>query len=39
MFVGVDGQPRSQYIKDTNNFAPRIGFAYQAHSKTSIRGG
>lgn len=39
VFVGVDGNPRSQYIMDTNNFAPRIGFAYQANSKTAIRGG
>lgn len=39
VFVGVDGHPRTQYIMDKNNFAPRIGFAYQATSKTAIRGG
>jgi len=39
VFVGVDGRPRTQYIKDTNNLAPRFGFAYQATSKTTIRGG
>ena len=39
VFVGVDGHPRTQYIKDTNNVAPRIGFAYQATPKTAIRGG
>jgi hypothetical protein len=39
VFVGVDGRPRTQYHMDTNNFAPRIGFAYQADSKTAIRGG
>ena len=39
VFVGVDGNPRTQYIQDKNNFAPRIGFAYQLNSKTAIRGG
>ncbi|MBS1829144.1 MAG: TonB-dependent receptor [Acidobacteria bacterium] len=39
VFVGVNGQPRSQYIMDTNNIAPRIGFAYQASKNTTIRGG
>ena len=39
VFVGVDGHPRTQYIQDTNNLAPRIGFAYQAAKKTAIRGG
>ncbi|MFN7937468.1 MAG: TonB-dependent receptor [Bryobacteraceae bacterium] len=39
VFVGVNGQPRSQYIMDTNNLAPRIGFAYQASKNTTIRGG
>ncbi|MBM3724873.1 MAG: hypothetical protein FJW40_05565 [Acidobacteria bacterium] len=36
-FVGVDGNPRTQFHKDLNNFAPRLGFAYQADSKTVIR--
>ena len=39
VFVGVDGNSRSQYITDRNNFAPRFGFAYQATSKTVVRGG
>jgi hypothetical protein len=39
VFVGINGRPRSQYITDTNNVAPRFGFAYQVSSKTSIRGG
>lgn len=36
-FVGVDGNPRTQFQKDLNNFAPRIGLAYQLDSKTVIR--
>lgn len=39
VFVGVDGRPRSQYIMDTNNIAPRFGFAYQVAKNTAIRGG
>lgn len=39
VFVGVDGRPRTQYIMDKNNLAPRIGFAYQATKNTTIRGG
>jgi hypothetical protein len=39
VFVGADGRPRSQYNWDTNNFAPRIGFAYLLTEKTTIRGG
>ena len=38
-FVGVDGNPRSQYAGDWNNFAPRLGFAWQLNAKTAIRGG
>ena len=37
-FVGVDGNPRTQFNKDLNNWAPRIGFAYQAGEKTALRG-
>jgi hypothetical protein len=37
-FVGVDGNPRTQFHKDLNNLGPRLGFAYQADSKTVIRG-
>ncbi|MEZ5402458.1 MAG: TonB-dependent receptor [Bryobacteraceae bacterium] len=36
-FVGVDGNPRTQFNKDLNNLAPRVGFAYQADSRTVIR--
>jgi hypothetical protein len=39
VFVGVNGRGRYQYDWDTNNFAPRIGFAYQLDAKTVIRGG
>lgn len=37
-FVGADGNPRTQFNKDLNNFSPRVGFALQANSKTVIRG-
>jgi outer membrane receptor protein involved in Fe transport len=38
---GTNGYPKSLINTDTNNFAPRIGFAYSATSdgKTVIRGG
>ena len=39
IFVRVDGNPRKQYDGDYNNFAPRIGLAYQVNSKTVIRAG
>lgn len=39
VFVGVNGQPRHQYFKDTNNLAPRLGLAYQLNQKTAIRAG
>lgn len=35
----VDDKNRSPFDGDYNNFSPRIGFAYAANSKTSIRGG
>ncbi len=38
-FVGVDGNSRSQYTGDYNNFAPRLGLAYQLNDKTAIRAG
>jgi len=36
-FVGVEGNPRTQFNKDMNNFGPRIGLAYQLDSKTVVR--
>ena len=38
-FAGKDGQPRSPYNADYNNFQPRIGAAFQLTSKTVMRGG
>lgn len=38
-FVGVGGNPRHQYFKDTNNLAPRLGLAYQINTKTVLRAG
>jgi hypothetical protein len=39
VFVGVDGRPRHQYKWDRNDFAPRLGLAYQLTPKTVIRAG
>jgi len=39
VFVGVDGRSRHQYNIDANNFAPRVGFAYQANKNTVVHGG
>src|SRR3954447_12322381 len=39
VFVGVDGRSPYQFKIDTNNIAPRVGFAYQADDRTVIRGG
>ena len=38
-FPGVNGNPRRQAKLDTNNFAPRIGFAWHVTPKTVIRAG
>lgn len=38
-FVGADGNGRSQYTGDYNNFAPRLGLAYQIDNKTAVRAG
>ncbi len=39
LFAGRDGVPRGFYDRDLNNFAPRIGFAYQAAERMVWRGG
>jgi hypothetical protein len=41
VFAGVEGQPRSFRAEDYNDFAPRIGFAYDltGKGKTVLRGG
>jgi hypothetical protein len=38
-FAGVGGNPNTLWNSDVNNFAPRIGIAYTADSKTVIRSG
>ncbi|WP_182278056.1 carboxypeptidase regulatory-like domain-containing protein [Granulicella sp. 5B5] len=40
LFIGDQGLPKSIYNPDKNNFAPRIGFAYDltGDGKTSLRG-
>jgi len=37
--AGRGGNSRSLVNSDKNNFAPRVGFAYEINSKTSVRGG
>lgn len=37
-FAGANGNPRSQ-LPTSNNFGPRLGFAYRIGSRTAIRGG
>lgn len=39
MFANVGGNPKGQWNQDLNNFAPRVGFAWQALSRLVIRGG
>ncbi len=39
LFAGVGGQPRGTVNPDKNNFAPRIGVAFQPWDKWVIRGG
>jgi len=38
-FAGVNGLSRGLFKRDTNNFMPRFGFAYQPGAKTVLRGG
>lgn len=37
-YLGVNGYPTNQFNTETKDFGPRAGFAYQANSKTVIRG-
>ncbi|MEZ5353846.1 MAG: carboxypeptidase regulatory-like domain-containing protein [Bryobacteraceae bacterium] len=37
--VGQDGTPRSAYLPDKNNIAPRIGVSYLVGNSTVVRGG
>lgn len=39
LFAGVNGQPRTLWTRDKNNFMPRVGFAYQWNATTVVRGG
>ena len=39
LFAGQGGLPRGLYNPDTNNFAPRFGFAYNLFDRTVLRGG
>jgi hypothetical protein len=39
VFVGRDGQPRTQFKSDLNNWGPRIGISWQFMPKTVLRTG
>jgi hypothetical protein len=39
VFVGVDGNPRTQFVTDRNNIGPRVGGAFELNSKTVVRAG
>ena len=39
VFVGRNGKGRQQFPYDKNNFAPRVGLAYQINTKTVFRAG
>jgi hypothetical protein len=39
VFAGINGASAQQFGTDSNNLAPRLGFAYQLNSSTVIRGG
>lgn len=38
-FTGINGVSRSLYPADKNNFAPRVGLAYQLNERTTLRAG
>lgn len=38
-FAGIDGNARTAFNRDRNNFQPRIGAAFRVNDKTVIRGG
>ena len=38
-FAGINGNPRTAFNPDKNNFQPRIGVAYRMFNKTVLRGG
>jgi hypothetical protein len=38
-FAGLDGQPRSPFNPDRNNWQPRVGAAFQLTPQTVLRGG
>ena len=39
LFAGVDGEPRTVYDSDNNNFSPRTGAAYRLNDNTVLKGG
>jgi hypothetical protein len=39
LFAGAGGQPRGLWQPDRDNFAPRVGFAYNPLKNTVVRGG
>jgi hypothetical protein len=39
LFPGVGGQSRAWWKSDRNNFAPRVGLAWQLNNKTVVRSG
>lgn len=39
LFAGMNGAPNGLWTPDKNNFAPRVGIAYQWNKKTVIRSG
>ena len=39
LFAGVNGQSRTLWEPDRNNFAPRVGFSYNPLKNTVVRGG